>query len=500
MRCSSAPSFRRQRSASSTCRAWCCSLSTLPEWSARWRRRGAQMTVSKGLQHPLLLELPSYRLAALRNLLIGLLERAKIFLLRVGNIILALTVLLWFLSSFPGAAGRRYRPGHPVQLRRHAGPGARSRLRADRLQLADLDRAGPRHGGARSRRRRARHGLRSLGDDGDDVAGQLGPLLAAGWSLPTAFSLLAWYVFAPQCLATLAAVKRETNSWRYPLLMAGYLFALAYLASSSPIGWRCSWPGRRSMPTSSYAARLRIDPDPAWYAMLAVTRGIPSARIATAGPNVSWQKGAGSMLIGEVGFSPVKAGLLTDRPGSAGSGEGRVRADQQAGYWGCGATPRVFRNWLPSMPAASRCWRRTGAPMFSPNKPCGVCRSRTVIWRHSSATVSPTGKTNSLDYSLSAGLSFRGPFAGREKDTFGIAATRAHAGPQGRALLSDELGPAAVVDRETAVEMTYRACNSPPAWSCNRSSSASSIPLSLCQTRPLPGFACNWRCECRRPD
>ena len=60
---------------------------------------------------------------------------------------------------------------------------------------------------------------------------QLGPLLAAGWSLPTAFSLLAWFVFSPQCLATLAAVRRETNSWRFPLLMAGYLFTLAYVAS-----------------------------------------------------------------------------------------------------------------------------------------------------------------------------------------------------------------------------------------------------------------------------
>ena len=56
-------------------------------------------------------------------------------------------------------------------------------------------------------------------------------MIATGWSLATAFSLLAWYVFAPQCLSTLAAVKRETNSWRYPLAMAGYLFGLAYLAS-----------------------------------------------------------------------------------------------------------------------------------------------------------------------------------------------------------------------------------------------------------------------------
>jgi porin len=62
--------------------------------------------------------------------------------------------------------------------------------------------------------------------------------------------------------------------------------------------------------TSSYGARLRVDPDPAWYAMLAISRGIPSERIDTAGPNISWRKSTGSLLIGEIGFSPVKAGLL----------------------------------------------------------------------------------------------------------------------------------------------------------------------------------------------
>jgi ferrous iron transport protein B len=64
-----------------------------------------------------------------------------------------------------------------------------------------------------------------------DLAVALGPVLAGSWSLATALSLLAWYVFAPQCLSTLAVVKRETNSWRYPLIMAGYLFALAYIAA-----------------------------------------------------------------------------------------------------------------------------------------------------------------------------------------------------------------------------------------------------------------------------
>jgi ferrous iron transport protein B len=64
-----------------------------------------------------------------------------------------------------------------------------------------------------------------------DVAGALAPVIARSWSLATALSLLAWYVFAPQCLSTLAVVRRETNSWRYPLLMVSYLFALAYAAA-----------------------------------------------------------------------------------------------------------------------------------------------------------------------------------------------------------------------------------------------------------------------------
>jgi ferrous iron transport protein B len=65
----------------------------------------------------------------------------------------------------------------------------------------------------------------------DAIAAQLGPMIATQWSLATALSLLAWYVFAPQCISTLAVIRRETNSWRYVWISAGYLFALAYLAS-----------------------------------------------------------------------------------------------------------------------------------------------------------------------------------------------------------------------------------------------------------------------------
>jgi ferrous iron transport protein B len=70
-----------------------------------------------------------------------------------------------------------------------------------------------------------------LSQTGANVASQLEPLIAQSWSLATALSLLVWYVFAPQCISTLVAVRRETNTWRYPLALAGYLFGLAYLAS-----------------------------------------------------------------------------------------------------------------------------------------------------------------------------------------------------------------------------------------------------------------------------
>ena len=173
---------------------------------------------------PLLMELPAYRWPNLRNLALGLYERAWIFLQRVGTIILTLTILLWFLSTFPSPP--KARPGRPsstawpacsaagwsTSLRPSASTG-RFRLRwcrAWRRAKWRLARWAP---STRCRPRATRW------------RGRLQPLIASSWSLATALSLLVWYVFAPQCISTLAAVKRETNSWRYVWIMAGYLFA-----------------------------------------------------------------------------------------------------------------------------------------------------------------------------------------------------------------------------------------------------------------------------------
>ena len=182
-------------------------------------------------EHALLMELPSYRLPNPRDVAIGLWERAKIFLRRVTGIILSLTVLLWFLSSFPappegatlppidysfaGRIGRWmehvFAPiGFNWQICVALIPG----LAAREVAVSSLATV---------------YAMSAVGEDA--VAAQLGTAIAAQWSLATALSLLAWYVFAPQCMSTLAVIRRETNSWRNVGIAAGYLFALAYLAS-----------------------------------------------------------------------------------------------------------------------------------------------------------------------------------------------------------------------------------------------------------------------------
>ena len=186
-------------------------------------------TVMRGADRPLLLELPEYRLPNLRNLLLGLWERLKIFLGRVGTIILSLMVVLWFLASFPAPPPGATGPAIEYSLAGMLGRGLEFIFAPIgfnwQISIALVPGLA-----AREVAVSALGTVYAMSDTGD-VAGALAPVIARSWSVATALSLLAWYVFAPQCLSTLAVVKRETNSWRYPLLMAGYLFALAYIAA-----------------------------------------------------------------------------------------------------------------------------------------------------------------------------------------------------------------------------------------------------------------------------
>ncbi|MEG0555119.1 MAG: ferrous iron transporter B [Comamonas sp.] len=193
-------------------------------WVAKLARENKTRT-------PLMMELPAYRWPSVRSLMLGLFERALIFLRRVGGIILTVSIVLWFLASYPGAP-----EGVTEGAIRYSFAGQIGRWLEVVLapigfnwQIAIALVPGM---AAREVAVGALGTVYALSASSDDaMAQQLGPLIAHSWSLATALSLLVWFVFAPQCISTLAIVKRETNGWRYPLIMTSYMFGLAYLCS-----------------------------------------------------------------------------------------------------------------------------------------------------------------------------------------------------------------------------------------------------------------------------
>lgn len=185
-------------------------------------------------QHLLMMELPSYRFPNLQSVAIGLLERTKIFLKRVGTIIFALVVILWFLCTFPQPPENATMPaidysfagmlGHllqpifaPIGFNWQIAIALIPAMAAREVVIAALGT------------------VYSLsGADDDAIAEGLSSLITQGdlaWSFATGISLLVWFIYAPHCLSTLATVKRETQSWKITGIMTVYLFALAYVMS-----------------------------------------------------------------------------------------------------------------------------------------------------------------------------------------------------------------------------------------------------------------------------
>ncbi len=184
---------------------------------------------TRGEVRMLMMELPSYHWPAVRHVALGLVQRARIFLRRVGGVILTMTLALWFLGSFPGAPEGA--TGSPIE---YSVAGMLGKLLAHvfepigfnwQISVALVPGMAAREVVVSSLAT-----VYALGG-GDNAAGALAPVIAKGWSTATAYALLAWFVFAPQCLSTLAAIRRETGGWKMPALAAGYLFALAYAAA-----------------------------------------------------------------------------------------------------------------------------------------------------------------------------------------------------------------------------------------------------------------------------
>ena len=183
----------------------------------------------RGAVEPFMMELPTYKTPDLKSVGFNLWLRAKIFLNRAGRIILPAVIILWVLATFPyppenatmpaidysfaGMLGRALEPifapiGFNWQMVIALIPGMAAREVAVAALATTYAIA-----------------------DTENATGLLASTLSAQWSLATALSFLAWYIFAPQCVATLGVVKRETNSWKWTWIMIGYMFGLAYLAS-----------------------------------------------------------------------------------------------------------------------------------------------------------------------------------------------------------------------------------------------------------------------------
>ena len=182
----------------------------------------------KGSGGGFMMELPKYQWPLLKDVLIGLWQRAAIFLKRAGTIILYTTVILWALASFPQA-----KPGESQIEASIAGK------IADGIHVVvapigfnkDISLALLPAMAAREVAVAAIGTVYSLDATSDSGVQTLEQRLAGRWSLPTALAFLAWFVFAPQCISTIAVTRRETNSWRWPLFMVTYLFVLAYVAA-----------------------------------------------------------------------------------------------------------------------------------------------------------------------------------------------------------------------------------------------------------------------------
>ena len=189
-----------------------------------------KLTAAGRQVRPLMMELPTYRRPHIRNILMGLLHRAQLFMRRVGGVIMLLTIALWFLASFPGAPEGATKAAIEYSFAGMLGQALAVVLAPIgfnwQISIALIPGMA-----AREVAISALGTVYALSSSSTTAADTLGPLLAQQWSLPTALAMLAWYVFAPQCISTLATLKRESGGWTIPAIATTYLFVLAYLAA-----------------------------------------------------------------------------------------------------------------------------------------------------------------------------------------------------------------------------------------------------------------------------
>ena len=161
------------------------------------------------------------------NEVLNVIERARIFLRRAGTIILSMMIVIWFLSSFPAPPPGATEPAIHYSLAGMIGHAVEPVLEpiGFNWQIAVALITGL------AAREVAVAALGTVYAVGGESGGSLTQILASHWSLASGLAFLAWYIFAPQCASTLAVVRRETNSWRWPAIMFAYMLAMAYIAA-----------------------------------------------------------------------------------------------------------------------------------------------------------------------------------------------------------------------------------------------------------------------------
>jgi ferrous iron transport protein B len=185
-------------------------------------------TVVKGGGGHFMMELPKYQLPRLADVAIGLWQRAVIFLKRAGTIILGTTIVLWALASFPQAG-----PGEKqsdVSIAGYIADGIHTVVAPIGFNK-DISMALLPAMAAREVAVAAIGTVYSLDAENEQGLQTLEQRLHGRWSLATALAFLAWFIFAPQCISTIAVTRRETNGWKWPMFMVGYLFVVAYIVA-----------------------------------------------------------------------------------------------------------------------------------------------------------------------------------------------------------------------------------------------------------------------------
>jgi ferrous iron transport protein B len=204
-------------------------------------------TVTKGPSQGFMMEMPKYQMPSLRDVGLGLWTRCLIFLKRAGTIILLSNVILCVLASYPVAPAGQKQTEYsiagriasvievvvkPIGFNHNIALALPPAMFAREVAVSALATTYAIDAGD------------SAGNDAAETKTDqaLGSKLRVDWPLPTALAFLMWFVFAPQCLSTIAVTRRETNGWKWPAFMVSYLFVLAYVAAGATF-WIATWAG-----------------------------------------------------------------------------------------------------------------------------------------------------------------------------------------------------------------------------------------------------------------